>query len=214
MKKLLIIIISLMFITGCTHIDKIKYDELLTSVIASSYNLNNTYRSGYKYYLPNGLDTLDIKDFNEKLQDKNYSYYLYVDVVSYYNRVVSEYETNNDAYISYKINYEDKFGYLEVNKVKSGKYFVEIMYNYAKIEVIVDESNLNKVITNSIIILSSITYNNDILANIVGDNILQFNEEEFNIFRARKDTSNFLEVESNNIYEEIEEQEVDPDLID
>ena len=38
--------------------------------------------------------------------------------------------------------------------------------------------------------------------------------EEFNIFKARKDTSNFLEVESNNIYEDIEDNEVDPDLVD
>ena len=213
-KKIILMIISLIILSGCTYINNEEYSELLSSVITSDYELFNTYRSGYKYYLPNGLNTIDIKDFNEKLKDKKYSYYLYVDVVSYYNRVVEEYQIDNNAYYSYKINYEDKFGYLEVNKVKSNKYFVEIMYNYAKIEVIVDEHDLNKTIANSIIMLSSISYNNDILANIVGDNVLQFNEEEFNIFKAKKDTSNFLEVESNNIYEEIEETEVDPDLVD
>ena len=213
-KRIVLMVTCLLLLSGCTYIDNEEYADLLTSVITSNYELYNTYRNAYKYYLPNGLDVVDIKDFNEKIRDKNYSYYLYIDVVSYYNRVVEEYEINNNAYYSFKINYEDKFGYLEVNKVKSNKYFVEIMYNYAKIEVIVDEHDINKVIANSIIILSSISYNNDILANIVGDNVLQFNEEEFNIFRAKKDTSNFLEVESNNIYEEIEDTEVDPDLVD
>lgn len=37
-----------------------------------------------------------------------------------------------------------KFGYVEVNLLKNDKYLVEIMYNYAKIEVIVDKSNLNE----------------------------------------------------------------------
>ena len=87
------------------------------------------------------------------------------------------------------------------------------MYNYAKIEVMVDEGDLNRVITNSIIILSSISYNNEILANIVGDNIFEFNEEEFNIFKVKRENSNYLEVESQNIYEDIEE-DVDPDLVD
>ena len=77
----------------------------------------------------------------------------------------------------------------------------------------VDEGDLNRVITNSIIILSSISYNNEILANIVGDNIFEFNEEEFNIFKVKRENSNYLEVESQNIYEDIEE-DVDPDLVD
>ena len=212
-KKIILFITGLILLTGCTYIEKIPLDEIIVSVITSDYELNNTYRSGYKYYLPNGMDTIDVKDFNEKLEDKNYTYYLYVDVVSNYNRVIEEYEVNPDAYYSYKINYEDKFGYLEVNLQKNNKYFIEIMYNYAKIEVIVDKDDINKVVSNSIIILSSITYNNDILASIVGDNVLQFNEEEFNIFRARRESSNFLDVESNNIYEEVEE-EIDPDLVD
>ena len=211
-KKLTLIILMLFTITGCTYINKTDYNELITSVVTSNYNLINEYRTGYKYYLPNGLSSSNIKDFNEILQSSKYNYYLYVDVVSYYNRVIEEFETDSNSYISNKINFADKYGYIEVNKKPNNKYFIEIMYNYAKIEVIVEEDDLNKAITNSIIILSSITYNNDILTNIVGDNVLEFSEEEFNIFRARKDSSNFLDVDDN-VEEEVEE-EIDPDLVD
>ena len=89
------------------------------------------------------------------------------------------------------------------------------MYNYAKIEVIVDSNNLKEAITNSIVILSSIDYNKDVLANIIGDNVLQFNEETYDIFKTKKQDSDFLDVESNNIYDNNDEntKEEDPDLI-
>ena len=84
------------------------------------------------------------------------------------------------------------------------------MYNYAKIEVIVDKYDLPKAISNSLIILSSVKYNSEILETIVGENILTSKEIEFNIFETKKTESNFLEVEANNIYVE---EENDPDLI-
>ena len=103
-----------------------------------------------------------------------------------------------------------KFGYLEINLVSNNRYLIEIMYNYAKIEVIVDEKNINSAINNAIILLSSVEYNNEILEKTVGENVLTSKEIEFNIFETKKQESNFLEVESNNIY--VEETE-DPDLI-
>ena len=212
-KKITLLGIMILLLTGCTSINNISYQEIITSVVTSNYELTNTYRKGYKYYLPNGMDSVNTKDFNEIIEDKYYNDYLYVDAVSYYNRVIEDYQKDDNAYYSEKINFEDKFGYIEVNKQKNDKYFIEIMYNYAKIEVIVDEKDLNKAICNSIIILSSINYNNDILSNIVGDNILEFNEEVLDIFKAKKEKSNFLEVEENNVYEDVEEEK-DPDLVD
>jgi hypothetical protein len=85
------------------------------------------------------------------------------------------------------------------------------MYNYAKIEVIVDESGIKEAVSNAMIILSSVKYNNEIIENIIGDNILQFKETDFNIFETKKTESNFLEVESNNIY--VDNTTKDPDLI-
>ena len=212
MKRIVVLIVMLLFFTGCTNIKNENYNNIISSVVTSKYNIYNEHRSGYKYYMPNSMSSIDVKDFNEKISTSKYNYYLYVDVVSYYNRMINDYKVDEQAYYSSSINYEDKYGYLEINRQDNGKYLVEIMYNYAKIEVMVEECDLKEVVTNSIIILSSIDYNNDLLASLVGDNALEFNEETFNIFQTKKKESNFLDVEASDIYEETEE--IDPDLVD
>jgi hypothetical protein len=67
------------------------------------------------------------------------------------------------------------------------------MYNYAKIEVIVDKDDINKAVTNSLIVLSTIKYNKDIIKNMMDEDILSFNEETFSIFNTNGKDSNFLE---------------------
>lgn len=209
MKKVFLILIVIM-LTGCVNVENISYDDIINNIVSSKYEIYNENRSGYKYYTPNNIASANTIDYNEVLEDDLYKYYFYVDVISYYNRVIETYEVDNNAYFSKAINYQDKFGYIEINKVSDNKYLLEIMYNYAKIEVIVDEYNLNKAISNSLIILSSVKYNSEILDTIVGENILTSKEIEFNIFETKKTESNFLEVEANNIYVE---EENDPDLI-
>ena len=149
--------------------------------------------------------------YNEVIEDANSKYYLYVDVVSFYKKITKEYEINNNAIYSSKINYNDKFGYVEVNLLKNDKYLVEIMYNYAKIEVIVDKSKCKEAMLSIINILKSVEYNDSIIANLMGDDILNFNEEEFNIFNTKGSESNYLTVD--NDYKEEEEKIFDPDLI-
>ena len=212
MKKFVVLIVMLLLLTGCTNIQKENYNDIISSVVTSRYNVFNEYRSGYKYYMPNSMSSVDTKDFNEKITSSKYNYYLYVDVVSYYNRTLNEFKSDDKAYYSEAITYEDKYGYLEINRQDNKKYLVEIMYNYAKIEVMVEESDLKEAVTNSIIILSSINYNSEILAGIVGDNALEYNEETFNIFQAKKKESNFLDVQESDVYEE--KEKVDPDLVD
>ena len=209
MKKI-ILILAVIILTGCTSIDDVSYDEIISEIVSSKYEIYNENRSGYKYYTPSNISSNDTIDYNEILEDDSYRYYFYVDVVSYYNRVIESYEVDNNAFYSKAINYQDKFGYIEINEVSNNKYLLEIMYNYAKIEVIVDKYDLPKAISNSLIILSSVKYNSEILETIVGENILTSKEIEFNIFETKKTESNFLEVEANNIYVE---EENDPDLI-
>ena len=60
-------------------------------------------------------------------------------------------------------------------------------------------------------ILKSVEYNDSIIANLMGDDILNFNEEEFNIFNTKGSESNYLTVD--NDYKEEEEKIFDPDLI-
>ena len=58
----------------------------------------------------------------------------------------------------------------------------------------VDKDMINETIANSLIILSSIKYNDDIINNLMGKNILNYREETFTIFDKEKNDSDFLEV--------------------
>lgn len=219
MKRFILIAIVLLA-SGCTNINKNltskddidkNFNTLQATITDSNYEMYNNYRTGYKYYTPKGLYVRGGSEYNEIINSRKYSYHLYVDVISFYNRVISKYEEDNKALYSKQINNKDKFGYVEINELKNDRYLLEIMYNYAKIEVIVDKSDLEVAFANSMIILSSVKYNNDILTNLVGENVLTSKEIEFNIFETKKTESNFLEVEANNDYKE---ETNDPDLID
>ncbi len=212
MKKVLCLLATVFLLCGCSKINDKNYDELINSVVASNYKMENTYRTGYKYYTPTNMDILNTLDYNETLADDNYKYYFYVDVVSYYNRVIENFNEDDKAVYSKSINYEDKYGYIEINKWKNGKYLLEIMYNYAKIEVIVDEENIKSAITNSMVVLSSVKYNNNLLESIVGENVLTAKEIEFNIFETKKNESNFLKVSEEDVYED-KDVPNDPDLV-
>ena len=212
MKKGLLALITIIFICGCTPVSKMNLDEIIDSGVQREIAMANQNRKGYKYYVPRGMKVIDYTAYNERLSDTANTYYLYIDAISYLNRVIEDFEINEEAYYSKPINYEDKFGYLEIKKMDSLKYLVEIMYNYAKIEVIVEEEEINDAVFNSLTILSSITYNNTILNNLLGDNVLQFKETEFNIFEP-KDDSNYLQAQEEDENKYIEEEIHDGDLI-
>lgn len=210
MKKIFLILFLCFFICGCVNINKSTIDEILTDSLNSELKLFNSNKKGYKYYLPKGIKSLTRDDYNEILSDGKYKYYMYIDVLSYYNKVTADYIKRTEAYYSNAIKYEDKFGYLEINELKNKKYLIEIMYNYAKIEVIVDANNINKVVAYAISILSSIEYNDNILDNLLGDNVLYFKDEDFNIFETAKTESNYLNyIEKYDNYETEEKKDND-----
>lgn len=209
-KFLILLLIGLFSLCGCSNIKNMNTDSLLNELANKTGKYNEVNRA-FKYYLPSGLSIDSYDDYNAVFSSANYKYYLYVDLISYYKKVEFEYEVNNKAFYSKKIDFDNKTGYIEINLKENDKYLIEIMYNYAKIEVIVDKSDLEVAFANSMIILSSVKYNNDILTNLVGENVLTSKEIEFNIFETKKTESNFLEVEANNDYKE---ETNDPDLID
>ena len=49
-------------------------------------------------------------------------------------------------YYSKAININDKVGYLEINKQENGRYFIEFMYNYSKIEALCDYDDINNIV--------------------------------------------------------------------
>ena len=211
MKKIILAFLVLFFACGCTNVATMNLEEIINTGINRKISMYNEYRVGYKYYLPKGIRNIDYTDYNEKLTDSKYIYHLYIDAVSYVNKVLEKYEENPDCYYSQAINNKDKFGYIEIKNIEEDKYLIEIMYNYAKIEVIVREVDINFTVLNSLNILSSITYNDKILDNLMGENVLQYKETEFNIFEP-KDDSNYLYYKEKD--EEQNNEEVhDSDLI-
>ena len=204
----------ILVLCGCTSLQKMSIDDIINTILNRNVRVYNTYRKGYKYNLPKGYSVDNNTDFNEEIVSKNYKYYLYVDGISYYNKVIENYKENKKLYKSMAISYHDKYGYLEINKLKSGKYLIEIMYNYAKIEVVVKEEDINSTVAESLSILKSIIFNNSVLKNILGDEVTQAKEFDFNIFEtASNKKSEYLEAMDSDIYKE-DGNVHDYDLID
>ncbi len=210
MKKIFLMAFLVLFITGCTSINNSSTENLINEIQKSKTNLDNTYRQGYKYYLPTHLQVKEVHGLNEIITHHGYKYYIYVDLVSYFDNIKKEYKENPNSYYSKNISYDGIEGYVEINS-KKDKYLIEIMYNYAKIEVIVDSDYINEAIVNSMIILSTIKYNDDIIENMMGENILNSKEEQLNIFEVRGRESKFLEYLEE--YDSYEDELPDPDLI-
>lgn len=191
MKKCLLLL-TLIFLCGCTNIQEARPQDLIKEIVSSKNYSYNEYRTGYKYYLPLSMSCLSSKKYNEILTDGNYKYYLYVDLVSYLKKNEFSYTVNENAYLSETINYNNLNGYFEVNE-RNDKYLIEIMYNYAKIEVIVDKDDINKAIVNSMIVLTTIDYTDDVIKNLLSIDDKSSSEENFSLFDESND-SNLLEV--------------------
>ena len=211
-KIILLSLFACLFLVGCTPLQEMALEEVIKIGTERTVEVYNKYRKGYKYNLPKGLEVYDNSEYNEVIMDKDYTYYLYVDAVSYYNKVIEKYEENEKSHVSMQINYQDKYGYLEINELKSGKYFIEIMYNYAKIEVIVNKKDINVVVSNSLSVLASVKFNDDVLKNLLDEETSQFKEFQFDIFETTTATeSEYLQAVEK---EDVQEDEVhDTDLI-
>lgn len=195
MKKL-ILIVCLLFISGCSvvRIDTTSIDNIVSVVLSKDNTLYNQIGKGYKYYVPRGVSYMDTNEHNDVLYSDGQYYYLYIDIISYYHNVIRSYEVNSNAYYSKAININDKIGYLEINKQDNGRYFIEFMYNYAKIEALCDEEDINDIVLNSSYILSTVKFNNNIIRTMLDDDFL-VSEEKYDIFESKQDTNDFLKLE-------------------
>ncbi|HIT21972.1 MAG TPA: membrane lipoprotein lipid attachment site-containing protein [Candidatus Scybalousia intestinigallinarum] len=213
MKKILVILSFAFLVSGCSMvtIENQSFDEILHSVIQEDFKLENVSLEGYSYYLPKGVLLKRSSSLNSELYYNHQKMYLYVDVYSYYHQIDFTYEVNEDSYYSQGINLYGKKGYLEITQV-STNYFVEFMYNYAKIEAYVDEEDLKKTVTQMAYILSSVDFKDTILDTLVGENELDYNEENFNIFKPTREEGDFLDYEEQ--YDSGEDQIIDEDNID
>ncbi len=191
MKKI-ILFLCIVLLTGCT-VKKVNYDNidsLLKDSLTQEMSLSNSYFEGYKYYVPRGLRLVSKKEYNASFVSGNTKYYLYVDIIAYYNKVDIDFTKSNNYY-SKELNYNNKKGYIEITE-NTDNYFLEIMFNYAKIEAIVDKDELNEAVMNACNILSSIQYNDKVIETLVGDNALNYQETLFDNFGPHGNNDNYL----------------------
>ena len=126
----------------------------------------------FRYYV-NGEDTIkkEIEDLDKKIAEAQKS-------------------ENSIYYKEIKIN--DKKGYIDVKK-QDDKYLVEFMYNYARIESLVNKEDINNVILNSSYILSTVKFNNNVIKILLDEDYFKYKEEKFELFDKVEKNENFLE---------------------
>lgn len=220
LKKILILILLICLATGCTNLSNQDLDGIVSSMLEKENTLYNVVFDGYKYYLPKGLKFVSKDDYNAHLLDgKNNSFYLYVDVLSYYNNTKLDYEENKDAYYSKKLDYRNQEGYLEITEIgENGYYFIEYMYHYGKMEAYVKEEDIKDAVTYMSSVLSSLTFNRTVLETLIGNNIIDYKEETYDVMKPKgndvtQDT--YLDyVERYDNYEEYGNNDTDEDSID
>ena len=216
MKKLIVLLsIVTILVTGCSinKLDNNNIGKNIKTLMSEKNKLYNVYYEGYKYYLPKGIGFLDKDDYNAILKDRNNNkYYLYVDVISYYHKVENDYEVNNDSHYSKRLNYRGKDGYIQIDEVDN-KYFIQFVYNYAKMEAYVSEKDLVDAVTNMCLILRTIKYNDVVLESLIGENQLNYKEEDYTLFKADSSKESFLDVvereETDKYKKDLEDEKID-----
>ena len=198
MKKIIFLLSLITLFTGCNieRLDDKKLDDIVSIALDKKTSISNIDAKGYKYYIPRGMKIANKEGNNTKINYNGDTLYLYVDVVSYYHKIEKEHIKNEENYFYKSLEINGKIGSIEINK-KDDKYFIEMVYNYAKIEGYVQEKNLGIAVANSLYILNSISYNDQILETLIGENILVYQEEQFNIFDSRSNDGNWLEYDKN-----------------
>ena len=221
LRKVLVLILTIVILSGCTisNINTNDYMNNINTILSRKSKYTNRNAIGYQFYLPDGVIVTEVNDFNQRLMSNGDIYYLYADIVSYYHKVKTSYKVNKKAYLSKKLSNKNKFGYVEVNK-DNEYYYIEMMYNYAKIESYVKKSNLKEALSNMAYILSSVNYNDDIVENLLGEEKYNLSENEtYNIFKTKKSNSdNFLKYvdefdnyDGDDATDLIEKKEIDQD---
>ena len=192
MKKRILLLCCVLLLTGCSivRLNDSNIENIVEIIIQTDSRLYNEHIDGYRFYLPRGFRLINRDGFNTLLLDRhNNRFFMYVDVVSYYHEVVKEFDVNEEAYFSRAFITDDGFGYLEINEIDD-KFFIEAMFNYTKIEVFVHKDHLTEAVTGIFTILNSVRFNRVILESIIGDNVLDYSEEAFDIFETRRRGSN------------------------
>ena len=181
---------------------EVDVDTIVNETMSTKYNnLYNKVGKGYKYYLPKTLISKTTDNNNEIIKSKKCNYYLYIDLISYHNKVDFNYKETTGIYYSRMIEKDNKKGVINIYENADDKFLVKVEFNYAYVEVITDKDHLNSSVANAIIIVTSMSYNDDIIEKLLEEGLLSSIEETVDIFDS-KDNQNVLEVDDTYIEED------------
>ena len=127
---------------------------------------------------------------------------------------VNRYEENDNSHYSRKLSYNKKNGYIQIDEIDH-KYFIQFVFNYAKFEAYVDKKDLVPVINNMCSILRTIKFNDAVLDSLIGENALDYKEEDYTLFKADSSKESFLDVverEETDLYKkDLEDEKIELD---
>lgn len=216
MKKLIVLLsIAVFCLTGCSvyKLDSTNIGNNIKILLSHKTKLHNVNYDGYRYYIPKGVSFISKDEYNAILKDSNNNiYYMYVDALSYYNKVDINYEVSKKSHYSKTLDYNKKNGYIQIDE-KKDCYFVQFLFNYVKIEAYVKKNNLSDSIDNMCYILRSVKFNDSVLESLVGSNVLDYQEEDFNLFKPNSSKESYMEVVKRNESDEynkyLEDEKID-----
>ena len=197
MKRLIVLLsIVVLLLSGCSikRLDNTDLGKNIKILLSEKVELYNVFFDGYKYYVPKGVKTLNKDEYNAFFLDRNSNrYYLYIDVISYYHKTENTYMIDDGIHYSNKLDYNKKSGYINIEKVND-MYYIQFLFNYAKMEAYVTEDDLASVVNNMCYILRSVKFNDSVLESLIGDNVLSYQEDNFTLFETESSQDDLLEV--------------------
>lgn len=206
-KKVILLIMMALILTGCTKLDY-NIDNIVSATMTKEIERVNTVSTGYKLYIPIGVMQLVDNQYNQKLKIRDTHVYLYVDTVSYYYKNNLNYKTDGKFNYYYKeLNLNGKTGYIGINKLDDGSFFVLIVYNYSKIEFYTNEENLPIITSSSLMILNSIEYNDNLIKLELDNNTGDNREVKYELDKPKDSESTFSQY-----LQEVEDEE-DTDVV-
>lgn len=216
MKTKVVLLLSMvLLVSGCEihRFSTNNIDENIKYLLSGKNKLHNVHNVGYSYYLPKGISFVSNDKYNALLKDMNdNNYYLYVDLISYYHKSENDYDNNDESYYSEKLDFNKKNGYLQIDKIDD-MYFIQFVYNYVKIEAYVPEENLIDSVNNMCYILRSFEFNDVVIESLIGENVLDYQEEDYSLFKADSNKQTYMDVVASSESEEynkyLEDEKID-----
>jgi len=206
-KKVMLLVITLLLMTGCTKISN-NLDDVVSSTMTKEINNVNTVSTGYELYIPMGVIQLVDNEYNQKFKIRDTYVYLYVDTISYYYKNNLNYKSDESYNYYYKeIILNNKTGYIGVNKLDDGSFFTQIVYNYSKVEFYASEKDLPVLMANSLIIIKSIKYNDNLIKLDLDETTGEGREVKYELDKPEDSESTFSQFLQE--YVDSEKEEVD-----